>query len=42
MKKLMRTLKRVFGLGRLSVVGSAINRSDDYIVIHMRGVGYGV
>ena len=42
MKKLMKTLKRVFGRGRLSVIGSEINRSDEYIVIHMRGVSYGL
>ncbi len=42
MKKLMKTLKRVFGRGRLSVIGSVVNRSDEYIIIHMRGIGHGL
>ena len=42
MKKLIKSLKRVFGRGRLSVVGSVVNRDDEYIIIHMKGVGYGL
>jgi len=42
MKKLISTLKLVFGRGSLSVIGSEINRCDEYIIIHMRGVRHGL
>jgi len=42
MKQLIRVLKLVFGRGSLSVIGSDINRSDEYIVIHMKGARDGL
>ena len=42
MKQLISVLKLVFGRGSSSVIGAEIHRSDEYIVIHMRGVRNGL
>jgi len=41
MKKIWYTLKLVFGRKSLGVVGSVINRRENYIVTLMRGDEYG-
>jgi hypothetical protein len=41
MKKIVNTLKLVFRRGSLGVIGSPLNRVDDYTTSLMRGDEYG-